>query len=201
MSEATRTNALEAIALDDTHDVLVGRLPESLIPQRDGFETLWALHPAEFHELTMMGRRVKTPRWSQAYDRAYRYSGSWSEPLPLPLEFAPMCDWARDAIDPRLNGALVNWYDPARAHYIGPHRDSAKDMVVGAPIVTISLGGSRIFRVKPWRRAGVRVDLIAEEGTVVVLPWSANRAFTHEVPHRAQDGNRRLSITLRCFED
>lgn len=44
----------------------VGRLPAALIPEAAEFEALWQLHPADFHEIKMPGRLVKTPRWQQA---------------------------------------------------------------------------------------------------------------------------------------
>ena len=59
----------------------------------------------------------------------------------------PFLTWAKEAIDGRLNGVLVNWYDGSLGHYIGRHRDSRVNMVSGAPIVTISFGEERIFRL------------------------------------------------------
>ena len=60
------TAMLEQRALDDTSHVLVGHLPEALIPDPAMFDRWWALHPDEFHEIKMHGRPVKTPRWQQA---------------------------------------------------------------------------------------------------------------------------------------
>jgi alkylated DNA repair dioxygenase AlkB len=110
----------------------------------------------------------------------------------------PFLSWAREAVDARLNGLLFNWYDAERAHYIGKHRDSTKNMIEGAPIVTISLGASRLFRLRPWRKPGI-VDLEADHGAVIVIPYATNLEWTHEVPHRAADHGRRISITLRGF--
>ena len=49
---------------------------------------------------------------------------------------------------------LLNWYDAAQRHYIGAHRDSTVGLVSGAPIVTISLGATRTFRLRPMRGKG-----------------------------------------------
>jgi hypothetical protein len=98
----------------------------------------------------------------------------------------PFLAWAREAVDPRLNGLLFNWYDADHAHYIGKHRDSTKQMITGAPIVTISLGATRLFRLRPWRGAGM-VDIEVDHGSVLVIPFATNLLWTHEVPHRAAD--------------
>jgi len=73
-------------------------------------------------------------------------------------------------------------------------------MVPGAPIVTISLGDRRVFRLRPWKGRGVR-DFEVANGTVIVMPYDTNLTWTHEVPGRAQDRGRRISLTLRAFHE
>jgi alkylated DNA repair dioxygenase AlkB len=68
--------------------------------------------------------------------------------------------------------------------------------------VTISLGEERIFRLRRYRvKGGGSVDLRVRHGTILVMPLDANRAWTHEVPGYARQRGRRISITLRAFED
>ncbi len=184
-------------ALPDGHHVQLARLPPELLPDPAGLDALWSLHPAEYHVITMHGRPVATPRWQQAYGADYHYTGRVNRAEPVTPAMAPYLAFAR-RIDPRLNGLLFNWYDAAHAHYIGKHRDSTKHMIDGAPIVTISLGATRLFRLRPWRKAGM-IDLEADHGSVIVIPYATNLAWTHEVPHRAGDRGRRISITLRGF--
>lgn len=190
--------ALTRVELGDGAYVERGRLPASLIPDAAGFEALWRLHPEGYHVIAMHGRPVPTPRWQQAYGADYHYTGRVNRALPLTPAMTPYVEWARATIDGRLNGVLFNWYEAARGHYIGKHRDSIKGMIEGAPIVTISLGASRCFRLRPWRGAGF-VDLEVGDGAVVVIPYATNLAWTHEVTHRARDTGRRISITLRGF--
>ncbi|XAY03373.1 alkylated DNA repair [Paraconexibacter sp. AEG42_29] len=153
------------------------------------------------------------PRWQQAYVRDYAFSGRVSAALDLPPVLQPFVSWSRDVIDPRLNGVLVNWYaspgdeiddgeTSSAGDYIGPHRDSRDGLIVGAPIVTISLGGLRTFRLRPYREKGPAVDVPLHNGAVVVVPFDTNLAYTHEVPRpRSTKGEvgRRISITLRAF--
>lgn len=141
---------------------------------------------------------VKTPRWQQAYGRDYTYSGSRNNALQIPPLLAPLLDWARRSIDVRLDSMLLNWYDAELGHYIGRHRDDERQLLVGAPIVTISFGAPRVFRLRPWRGQGF-VDYPVEEGTVIILPWETNTRWTHEVPHGKRFTGRRVSVTLRAF--
>src|SRR4051812_31026890 len=160
----------EGHSLDDGHPFFVGRLPEELRLDADGFEEFWALHPDAYHVIQMHGRPVETPRWQQAYGADYHYTGRTNSALPVPEVLEPFRHWARRAIDDRLNGLLLNWYDGELGHYIGPHHDSVKDMVRGAPIVTLSLGEARIFRLTHPARKLTR-DFPAIPGTVFVMPY------------------------------
>ena len=188
-------------ALTETHKLFVGRLPASLIPTQAEWETVWRMHPKEFHEIQIHGRLIKTPRWQQAFGMDYHYTGRTNRALPIPPILAPFLHWSREHIDQALNGLLLNWYDGALGHYIGPHRDSTKEMRPSSPIVTISLGQERIFRLRRWKPKlkAHPLDLPANNGTVFVMPWETNAAFTHEIPISRTQTGRRISITLRAF--
>jgi alkylated DNA repair dioxygenase AlkB len=181
--------------------IFTTRLPEGL--QHAGqarFAELWALHPEHFHAITQpfTGKTIPLPRWQQAYGRDYRYTGSVNRALPVPVLLEPYLAWVRRHVDTRLNGLLLNWYDATVRHYIGPHRDSTAGLIEGAPIVTISLGAMRLFRLRP--KGGAFVDFPAVDGSVFILPWATNLGVKHAVPHRAADTGRRISITIRAFD-
>lgn len=185
-------------ALDAQHDIRVGALPDRLRLPESAFEALWTLKPARYHQIRMGGRWVDTPRWQQAFGADYRYTGHINRALPVPAILTPYLDYSRDAVDPRLNGMLVNWYDAALGHYIGRHRDKPNDLIAGAPIITLSFGAPRTFRLRPWKGTG-KLDFDLIDGTVVILPFATNQAWTHEVPLFAKDVGRRVSVTIRAF--
>jgi alkylated DNA repair dioxygenase AlkB len=186
-------------SLDDSHRLFVGRLPTAVFPDPAAFQSFWDLHPDDYHIVKMRGRPVKTPRWQQAYGADYHYTGRTNMALPVPAILEPLHHWARQTIDDRLNGLLLNWYDGDLGHYIGPHHDSTKNMVTGAPIVTISLGEQRIFRLT-HPKLKVKRDLLADAGTVSIMPYDTNLAWKHSVPKLARHRGRRISITLRAFQ-
>jgi alkylated DNA repair dioxygenase AlkB len=194
--------------LGDGCVVWTGELPGSLRFAPTTFEELWRSHPRDYGELRIHGRWVKTPRWQQAFGRDYVFSGQTNAALPIHPSLEPILDWARPTIDERLNGLLVNWYDGRLGHYIGKHRDSPKGLIQGSPIVTVSLGEERTFRLAPWRGRGSedrgaddRMDVLVRDGTVLVVPYETNQAWTHAVPATRRRTGRRISITLRAFVD
>jgi alkylated DNA repair dioxygenase AlkB len=179
---------------------MTGSLPAPLIWDDAAFEEAWGLHPADKHVIHMPGGPVETPRWQQAYGADYRYTGRVNRALPVPSLLVPVREWVRETVDPRMNALLLNWYE-GPGHYIGPHHDDERDMVAGTPIVTVSFGETRVFRLT--RGAGtdkVTRDFPAENGAVFALPFETNRVWKHAVPKAARYTGRRISVTLRAFK-
>jgi alkylated DNA repair dioxygenase AlkB len=186
----------ESHNLNGEHTFLTGTLPVERRFDATAFESLWQLHPAAYHEIVMGGRKVKTPRWQQAFGQDYRYSGRINRALPIPPLLQPLLAWAVDNIDTRLNAILVNWYDGKLGHYMGRHRDTMNKLVKGTPIVTISFGEERIFRLRPREGCG-HTDFLSSDGAVFVMPYETNREWTHEIPRLKKYQGRRVSVTLR----
>jgi len=184
--------------LDDINRFWTGQLPKPMRFDATSFNELWEMHPKKYHSIKIHGRLVQTPRWQQAFGKDYHYTGRINHALPIPTLLASLLAWEKGAIDTSLNGLLVNWYDGQFGHYIGRHRDSIKNMMGCVPIVTMSFGDERVFRLRPWRGHGY-VDFPARDGTVFVMPFDTNRAWTHEVPPGRQLIGRRISVTLRGF--
>lgn len=196
---ALRNSVLTTTELPDGRCVATGSLPPTLVPDERVFEELWNLHPAEHGQIWMHGHFVAMPRWQAVFGADYHYSGETHAGIPVPSLLDPWVEWCREAIDERLNGLVINWYDAALGHYIGRHRDSTRSMVRGAPIVMLSFGETRTFRLRPWRKPGF-VDFPVSDGAVFVIPYETNLAWTHEITRSRRCRGRRISLTLRAFE-
>lgn len=189
----------QRIDLDLCNHLLQGRLPAECSAEfRNRFDELWELHPPEPRRLLIHGREVPAPRWDQAYGCDYVYSGQVNAAESVPDILCPLLNWVNAAIDSRLNGVLVNWYDGSLGHYIGPHRDSVQNLVADSPIVTVSLGEERIFRMRPVAGKGY-VDIPIPHGSVVIVPYATNRTWKHEVPRSKRHRGKRISVTFRAF--
>jgi alkylated DNA repair dioxygenase AlkB len=202
MTQKWIENGFEAHALGEGCLFYTGRLPADLAWDDNTFEAAWVLHPETRPIIRMVGKDVAIPRWQQAYGRDYYFSRQNSSAAPVPPLFAPLLEWAKEVVDPRLNGLLLNWY-AGPGHYIGPHNDEERALAEGAPIVTISFGETRIFRLTrkgPDGRTTAR-DIEATPGSVFVLPRETNRAWKHAVPKKARYRGRRISVTVRAFAD
>lgn len=189
---------LETFDLGNSCQFHVGCVPAEHAWDPVTFDKVWALHPVDRHVVVIVTPKV-TPRWQQAYGASYRYTGSSNDALPVPLLLRSLLEWCQTHVEPRLNGLLLNWYE-GPGDYIGEHHDSVEGLVHGTPIVTISFGEERTFRLS--RGKGLHKenrDFQALHGTLFVMPWESNLAWKHAVPKRVSYYGRRISVTLRAF--
>jgi len=176
---------------------------------RDSFNALWELHPEEFNEIMMFGKRVKIPRWQQAYGQSYSFSGATAIAMEKPpKDVAGLMERVNDLISCfKFKMALLNWYAPD--HYLGPHHDDVKQLVKGSPIVSMSWGQTRSFRlIKDKKRPSVgaintTIDL--RDGDLLLMSWGLNVTHKHEVmklsKSRQVAAGGRINVTMRSFKD
>lgn len=207
----------EAVFRD--HDVTCcwiqqGVLPEKLKQQLTMAE-MRRLLPAEREKVRMFGRLVDMPRYSQNYGHSYTYSGVVHHAKPMPEVLQPVLTWINQELTPTIlqdskeegprkttlyDALLVNWYCD-RTQYISEHADDEKDLVPGAPIISISLGEERVFRIRtPKDKSQPKVadgsrkrkmseqqrrpmcDIVMKDGTWLIMGGNFQQHFTHQVP-------------------
>ena len=195
----TTTTTTKMHALSDDSWVLQGDVLEGLDPV--DFDVLWDTHPAELGKVMMFDRIVSTPRWTQSYGRRYWYSGMMHEAEPVPELLKPMLAWANAlpcSIEHGFDQVLVNWYEDG-AHYIGPHSDNEAQLRTSSPIVSVSLGAERVFRVRDKADKKIVLDVAVKDRTYVVMGGMMQQRFTHEVTKTRKECGRRINVTFRMF--
>jgi len=177
-------------------------LPEKL--DNVDFKSLWDVHPKEYGLVKIYGKEIQTPRWQQTYGLDYKFSGVDHKALPIPEVFQPFYDWAINTDYGPFNQMLVNWYQDG-SHYIGKHSDDERQLVKGAPILSVSLGATRKFRIRKKKTNKIFTDILMPDGTVLVMGGNFQKEFTHEVPKiggkKGKKVGPRINITFRCFLD
>ena len=140
----------------------------------------------------------------QHYGYRYDYKARKVEPA---MYLGPLPDWAAElaerlqregwfAVPP--DQLIVNEYEPGQG--ISKHVDCVP--CFGDTVVSLSLGSACVLEMA---RAGVKVPLLLEPRSAVVLQQDARYRWTHAVPARKTDRfggrtfprGRRLSLTFR----
>jgi len=181
-------------------------LEESVLPEwlDDGipFENMWQLHPTEYGKVMMFGKVVETPRWQQSYGKGYRFSGMEHKGIDIPDDVQKYLDWANSLGMGEFNQILLNWYASGH-HYIGSHQDSETQLVKDSPIISISRGATRTFRLR--ENKVIAKDILVPDGTVLVMGGKFQKELSHEIPKiggkKGEGVGRRINITMRQFKE
>ncbi|HEY0145618.1 MAG: alpha-ketoglutarate-dependent dioxygenase AlkB [Methylovirgula sp.] len=139
--------------------------------------------------------------WVSDRDGGYRYQAMHPEtglPWPPIPELALRAWNELGAYAHAPEACLVNVYGPA-AH-MGLHQDK-DEMHLGAPVVSLSLGESCVFRWGGTSRGGPTQSIVLESGDALVLAGKARLAY-HGVPRISKGTSdllpgRRINLTLR----
>lgn len=169
------------------------------------FAQVWQLHPTEHGKIRIGEREIDVPRWQQSYNIPYWFSGMWHEAIAVPTELCSLWEFVNRLGYGSFNQILVNWYENGH-HYIGRHQDNEGQLVGGSPILTVSLGESRIFRIR--RKGGkgeakwpVVKDMSVTDRTILVMWGSFQKELWHEVPKitgsKGRNVGPRISVTFR----
>lgn len=170
------------------------------------FEVLWDLHPPERGRVRVYGKHLQTPRWQEVYGHDYTFSGVKHPGLEYPVIIQRLLNFCRNHIDPRFNGAVVNWYKDGQDS-ISPHADDEPGIIPGSPIASLSFGAQREFvfhKKDPARDRSSRPEkrvFTLTNNTLLVMGGTTQTTHKHSVPKDPKCTTKRINVTFRCFDD
>ena len=168
------------------------------------FADLWDMHPRDKHIIYLDGEEWETPRWQQSYGLSYAYAGTVNKALPLtPLQ--QYLDWANENLrdydeqgkEQVFNQILINWYENGE-HYIEYHSDDTTQLIPDSPIITISYGAEREFKIR--RKDHVyEKEILLQTNTYMIMGGEFQKYYEHAIPKSEQVREKRINITMRMF--
>ncbi len=167
------------------------------------FDAFWELHPASRDTIKLYGKVIPIPRFQKLYGATtIMYSNITLVGDPdLPLIVGRCIEYAQEHFPIfNWNAALVNWY-PDGASYVSAHSDDERDLAVGAPILSFSLGAVRTFRIREKEANTIVRDLPTIHASLMVMGGSMQREFKHEITKTAKPMGRRINITVRSVTE
>lgn len=192
--------------LSTTTWVAVGTLPKELQTAAKTVldQTIKEARSAHPIEIRMFGRTVKEARISWLFSKiaglTYRYSGNTRTATTPTPEITAIAEWAAASIHPKYERTLVNCYRD-KNDYIGAHADSEAGLAKNQPITTVSLGGSRRFRLISTTKAHTGYEITLHHGDVLIMGGACQRQYKHTVlKGKKGEDQPRVSLTFRVHE-
>lgn len=151
-------------------------------------------------EISMFGRRYRSPRLAAWYGDAgavYRYSGLVNRPLPWREELLALKARLEERFVARFNSVLLNLYRDG-SDSMGWHADDEPELGAEPCIVSVSLGGTRRFRLRHRFDPAVKpvsVDLV--HGSVLIMRGRTQHNWKHALPRTRKPVGPRINLTFR----
>lgn len=187
--------------------LILGKLPTEIRANAQQFQDLMNHAPTETTQVKLFNKMVDIPRKQRNYLHDYTFAGvNYQGSNDLPDCVKKMLDWANTLQCGTFNQVLINWYHDGMS-YIGSHSDDETQLLPGSPILSISLGATRKFRIRkilPGKSANPIVkdiDLYNNEYLIMLSPMQ--QYFKHEIVKvagkKAKMIGPRINITFRQF--
>lgn len=155
--------------------------------------------PWEQHRLRLFGRVVDAPRlscWIGDPQAHYRYSGATFAPQPWPPALHRLRERVEATCATRFNSVLANLYRDGR-DAMGWHSDDEAELGPHPVIASVSLGGTRRFRLRPRQGEAPATTLELAHGSLLRMAGDTQRNYLHAIPRTRRPVAPRLNLTFR----
>lgn len=156
--------------------------------------------PFEAGSITIHGKTFKQPRLIAWYgEREYSYSGYTPKRQDFRGVMRELLEIARKASGTSLRGCLVNWYRDGQDS-VGWHADDEGALKEkGATIVSLSLGDTRTFHIRPKKKKGKARVFELGNGDLLIMRGDLQQHWEHGVPKTNKPKGNRINLTFRPY--
>ena len=162
------------------------------------FSRLMGGVPWKSDEVLIFGKRIVTARKVAWYGDAgcdYTYSGTTKQALPWTNDLLDLKALAERLSGETFNSCLLNLYQNG-GEGMGWHSDDEREIVRDSAIASLSFGAERrfVFRHKETQE---KVELLLENGSLLVMKGETQRFWQHQLPKAARITTPRINLTFR----
>jgi alkylated DNA repair dioxygenase AlkB len=155
--------------------------------------------PWRSETIMMYGKPVMQPRLTYLTGVAglsYRYSGRTMNPEPLTPLLQQLMHRMTEFCNVEFTTALLNLYRNG-SDSMGWHRDNERSLGPNPTIASISLGATRLFKLRHRASSHQPVSVPLPHGSALVMKGALQEHWYHCVPKQRGVQEPRVNITLR----
>jgi alkylated DNA repair dioxygenase AlkB len=149
--------------------------------------------------ITIFGKQVMQPRltaWYADEGKQYSYSGITMQPLTWTESLQQIKTAIETKTDISFNSALLNLYRDGKDS-MGWHRDNEKELGTNPPIASVSLGASRIFKLRDYNNKKTTQSIELTHGSLLLMKGETQHFWEHQVAKTSKPVSTRINITFR----
>lgn len=159
------------------------------------------LYGLKQYNITIYGKTHPFPRSMSWFGKVhYTFSGITLKQDVKPTEpLRTLLGFVQDTYSSNLNCCLLNYYKNG-SDYINWHSDDEFIFDSKEPIVTVSVGGSRRFKVRSILNHSDVVEYDSGHGDIIVMLPGFQQTHQHSIPKTSKQVDPRLSFTFRSYK-
>lgn len=149
-------------------------------------------------EAIIFGNKIITKRkvaWYGEENFSYTYSKTTKQALPWTKELLELKEIIEEKTGEEFNSCLLNLYHNG-SEGMAYHSDAEKDLKKNGAIASVSFGAQRRFSFK-HKVTKERVDLILENGSLLVMKDQTQNFWLHRLPPTTKVLTPRINLTFR----
>lgn len=153
-------------------------------------------------KIRLWGKEYMQPRLSAWYGdtgSSYTYSGVVLDPHPWTATLQRIRQDIENVCSHRFNSVLLNLYRDEK-DCVGWHSDAEAELGDAPVIASLSLGETRIFRLRHKTRKEMKsVSIELTDGSLLLMAGSTQKCWQHTVPRQSRPCGKRINLTFRSI--
>lgn len=199
--------------LKDHHTCIAPNLPDADIQLYPNFLTpQFALNlfeifknkiPWRHDPVKVFGKTYMQPRLTSLHGttkQSYGYSNLRMYPKPMTTEMFDLMTRINQLNSTSFNIVLLNMYRDGNDSN-GWHADNEKELGQNPVIASISLGASRIFKLKHRHDKNLKHQMLLENGSLLMMSGQTQHHWLHHIPKTKKQIGTRINLTFRKVLD
>lgn len=199
--------------LKDPHTCIAPNLPDAdiqlypnfLTPQfaLNLFEVFKNKIPWRHDPVKVFGKTYMQPRLTSLHGttkQSYGYSNLQMYPEPMTPEMFDLMTRINQLNNTSFNIVLLNMYRDGNDSN-GWHADNEKELGQNPVIASISLGASRIFKLKHRHDKNLTHQMLLENGSLLMMSGQTQHHWLHHIPKTKKQIGPRINLTFRKVLD
>jgi len=201
------------MSLSDSHTCITPNLPDADIQLYPNFLTpKFALNlfevfknkiPWRHDPVKVFGKTYMQPRLTSLHGttkQSYGYSNLRMYPEPMTPEMLDLMTRIKPLNSTSFNIVLLNMYRDGNDSN-GWHADNEKELGQNPVIASISLGASRIFKLKHRHDKNLTHQMLLENGSLLMMSGQTQHHWLHHIPKTKKQIGPRINLTFRKVLD
>jgi alkylated DNA repair dioxygenase AlkB len=151
--------------------------------------------------IKMFGKTHRVPRltaWYGDRNKTYTYSGISMTSKPWNAELLEIKKKVEQYANFNFNSVLLNFYRSGNDSNSW-HSDDEKELGYQPIIGSVSLGGTRKFRLRNKKNKKTTYNIELDKGSLLIMSGKTQQYWEHQIPKTKKIVSERINLTFRSI--